>query len=268
MKKLKAVRLITILFFILIFVSGVYGEIYSDVFYVSVDGDDNNPGTIEKPLATIHRAQQAIRELKKKNKKPKVMVNVSEGTYYLDVPLVFTPEDSGAEGLAVIYKANPNEKVTLSGGKKLNCKWRPYKDGIMVCELGEAKAGKLDFTQLFVNGKRQHRARFPDYDDSAIGWRGWSGYTYPLEAIEDDVSDPDPLPNDDMTYSGQPTPGIVYNRQTFTKKRWAKPQEAVIQILQAPHWGNLQWQIKSIDYDKHRIWFGHGGHQIGAKWTK
>ena len=31
-------------------------------FYVSVNGDDNGDGTLEKPFQTIQRAQQAVRE--------------------------------------------------------------------------------------------------------------------------------------------------------------------------------------------------------------
>ena len=31
-------------------------------FYVATDGNDNNPGTVEKPFATISRARDAIRK--------------------------------------------------------------------------------------------------------------------------------------------------------------------------------------------------------------
>ena len=34
-------------------------------FYVAVDGDDKNPGTLEKPFATFEKARDAVRELKK-----------------------------------------------------------------------------------------------------------------------------------------------------------------------------------------------------------
>jgi len=235
-------------------------------FYVATNGNDSNPGTRARPFATLARAKEAVQASKQRGKRP-ITVLVREGTYYQAEPLAFGAQDSGSNQAPVIYQAELGRVVTVSGGRKLDCKWKRHKKGIMMCNLPDAKTGKLDFTQLFVNGKRQHRARFPDYDDSAIGWRGWSGYTYPLEAIEDDVPNPNPLPNDDMTYSGTASRGIVYNRKTFTKKKWAHPAEAVIQILQEPHWGNLQWQISDIDYDKHFIWFGHGGHQIGAKWT-
>jgi hypothetical protein len=235
-------------------------------FYVATNGRDTNQGTKKRPFETLARAKEAVKAARQRGKKP-ITVLVREGTYYQAEPLVFGPQDSGTANAPVSWLAESGKVVTISGGQKLKCKWKRHKKGIMKCELPQVKAGDLDFTQLFVNGRRQHRARYPNYDDSAIGWRGWSGYTYPLKEIEDDIPNPNPLPNDDMTYSGPSSRGIVYNRQTFTKKKWAHPAEAVIHILQEPHWGNLQWTVKAVDYDNHYIWFGHGGHQIGAKWT-
>ena len=53
----------------------------------------------------------------------------------------------------------------------------------MMCDLPEVKAGKLAFTQLFVNGKRQVRARYPNYDNSHPGKSGYiySGRRHPGE---------------------------------------------------------------------------------------
>ena len=34
-------------------------------FYVAVDGDDSNPGSLDKPFATFEKAVEAVRELKK-----------------------------------------------------------------------------------------------------------------------------------------------------------------------------------------------------------
>ena len=41
------------------------------VFYVATNGSDENPGTKGKPFATLERARDAIRELKKAGKLPK-----------------------------------------------------------------------------------------------------------------------------------------------------------------------------------------------------
>ena len=45
----------------------------------------------------------------------------------------------GGKDAPVIYSAYPNEKVTLSAGRKLVCKWVPYKDGIMMTLVASAQ---------------------------------------------------------------------------------------------------------------------------------
>ncbi len=233
------------------------------MLYVAPGGSDDNPGTLQQPFATLEKAQHAVRERIKASRRA-VRVLLRGGTYYLDRPLTLTPEDSTAESL-VTYAASPGERVTLSGGRRLDCKWRPYQGGIVMCDLLEAKAGKLGFTQLFINGKRQIRARYPNYNNSHPGK---SGYIHPADVIPPGMVDPRPGPNDDMTYTGAGARGILFDPTNFTKKRWARPQEAVVHIFQGGYWGNLQWRVKAIDYDRRAIWFGEGGQQMGAKWDE
>lgn len=233
-------------------------------FYVSTSGNDTYPGTSEKPFATVGRAQSAVRELIK-TIPGSVTVLVREGTYYLNNPLTFTSKDSVAEGDPITYRAYPGETVTLSGGVQLQCEWQSYKDGIMMCRLPQAASGQLDFDQLFINGKRQIRARFPNYDGSDT--KHYSGYTKAAGRIEDNVVDPLPVDNEDMTFSGVPQRGITFDSATFSQKRWSKPDQAIIHIYQAHYWGNLQWRVKSVDWENARIWFGEGGQQMGAKWS-
>jgi len=232
-------------------------------FYVATNGRDTNPGTQQRPFATLTRAKEAVRQAKAKSREP-IKVIVREGTYYQQEPLVFGPEDSGTTDAPIIYQAYPSELVTISGGRKLDCNWKPYKNGIIMCELPEVKEGRLEFTQLFVNGKRQHLARYPDYDNSVPGK---TGYVWPKGSIPGAVEAPFPEENTDMTQNDEPPRGIEYEPETFTKNRWAKPAEAVIHIFQAPHWGNLQWTIRDVDFENHYIWFDKGGWQIGAKWA-
>ncbi len=238
-------------------------------FYVATNGDDNNAGTKQRPFATLCRARDAVRVLKKTAKEP-IKVLVRAGTYYQDKPLVFGLADSGTAEVLITYAAYPGELVTISGGRKLDCNWvsssvKWNKGGsFMMCKLPSVKAGKLSFTQLFVNGKRQHLASYPNYDNSRPGR---SGYIRPADVLDDNVQDTYPGENDDMTFSGVASRGIYFNPKTFTKKKWAKPHEAVIHIFQGAYWGNLQWQIKHINWEQRIIWFGKGGFQIGAKWT-
>lgn len=58
--------------------------------HVSLAGNDANPGTADKPLATLAGARDALRRLQRP---PTVSarVIVHEGTHYLDEPLVLSP---------------------------------------------------------------------------------------------------------------------------------------------------------------------------------
>jgi hypothetical protein len=244
------------------------GEIHAPnvrglTFYVATRGSDSNPGTQDRPFATLSRSQEAVRQTKRAAR-GRISVLVRGGTYYLKEPLTFGPEDSGTAAAPVVYMPFEDEVVTLSGGRKLECEWRPYRDGIVVSELPKASKG-VRFDQLFVDGKRQIRARYPNYDDSDPGK---SGYLMAAGGIPDSLQDPNPPPNADMAFGGGAPRGILFDPKSFSQKRWAKPQEAVIHIFQAGYWGNLQWRIHNIDYRQHAIWFGEGGFQIGAKWAQ
>src|SRR5438093_6508023 len=71
------------------------------VFYVATDGKDTNPGTKNKPFATLLRARDAVRSMKGRAKES-IKVFVHSGTYYQDEPLRFGPEDSGTAEAPVI----------------------------------------------------------------------------------------------------------------------------------------------------------------------
>ena len=132
-------------------------------FVVAVTGNDQNPGTEERPFATIARARDAVRELRKKQPGRDVLVLIRGGVYRLDQPLAFTPEDSGRQGGSVTYTAYPGEKPVISGSRQITA-WKPYRGKIQCAFLPDVKAGKWYFRSLFVDGQRQIRARYPNVD--------------------------------------------------------------------------------------------------------
>jgi hypothetical protein len=98
----------------------------AEVFFVSPRGRDAwsgraaNPTGTDGPFATVGRARAAVRELlKARPGSPRVRVELRGGTYYLDAPLEFGPDDSGTETAPVVYTAAAGEKVVLSGGRRL-----------------------------------------------------------------------------------------------------------------------------------------------------
>jgi len=123
--------------------------------YVAPGGSDANTGSKTNPLATIVKARDKVRSL---NSSEPVTVYLRGGTYELTRPVVFTPKDSGTAHAPVTYCAYPGEQVVISGGQKLRLQWKLGRDGIMQARV--ARARPID--QLFVDGKRQHIARWPN----------------------------------------------------------------------------------------------------------
>jgi hypothetical protein len=143
--------------------------------YVSVDGRDANPGSREKPFATLGHARDAIRQIGVKS--GPVTVHVRGGTYYLPETLVFTAADSGTKDAPVTYAAEPGEEVVLSGGSRLELRWEPYKDGIFKA----ATPPGLTMDQLFVAGKRQPMARYPNFDAKQPIYNGYAADAFSPE---------------------------------------------------------------------------------------
>jgi len=129
-------------------------------YHVSPAGDDANSGAADRPLATIDAARRTARS--HAGRQP-MNVLLHAGIYYLPETLKFTAEDSGTAQAPIVYAAAPGEQPVLSGGVRLTLDWKPFRGGIV---QAQTPAG-LAMDQLFVNGQRQHMARYPNYDTRA-----------------------------------------------------------------------------------------------------
>ena len=164
--------------------------------------NDANPGTAAQPLATLAAAQRAARAAA--GKKP-VTVWLHAGTYYLPETVRFTAEDSGTAEAPVVYAAAPGEQPVISGGARLQLDWEPFRDGVF---QAKTPAG-LAMDQLFVNGQRQHMARYPNYDPNARQFNG---------AAKDAIA-----------------PERV--------ARWSDPAGGYIHAMHEALWGDMHWRI-------------------------
>ncbi|MEM1509661.1 MAG: right-handed parallel beta-helix repeat-containing protein [Thermofilaceae archaeon] len=142
----------------------------SVIIYVSQYGSDSWSGLYpdplpdgsDGPLASLAAARDQLRKLRKAGKGPATVL-IRGGTYYLESPLVFTPEDSGCKECPVVWQAYPGERPVISGGKTIIGFSTINVNGkaAWVTRLPEVAKGEWIFKQLFVNGKRRPRARLP-----------------------------------------------------------------------------------------------------------
>jgi len=214
-------------------------------FYVSTKGNDNwsgrlstpNSGGTDGPFATLTRARNAIRELKsEKRSKGPVTVMVLEGTYYLTEPLVLNSQDTGTSQEPVTYTALPGHKPILSGGRKI-VGWEPYKDNIVRCHLPEAKGGQWSFRQLFFNGERQIRARWPNRDANDPLYGGWAFVEATLPEGDQKATE--------FRFTPDRTP-----------RHWVRPDQVEVNVFPWYCWVNDIIPVKQADAGKRTITLG------------
>lgn len=132
--------------------------------HVSPKGKDTNTGEADSPLASPHAARDAARKLIAKGLTEPLEIVFASGTYRLDSMLELRPEDSGTEKFPVIWKAAPGAKVLWSGGLEIPAKWSTKDQRVWQVDLKGIGPVDWNFRQLFVDGKRSPRARFPNAD--------------------------------------------------------------------------------------------------------
>jgi hypothetical protein len=180
------------------------------VIHVAPEGDDSATGSSASPLRTLAEAQSRAREFA--GTVP-VTVLCEDGIYYLEETLELTKQDSGSAEAPVVYRARNEGQAVLSGGLLLELQWQPYRDGI---QMATTPAG-LDLDQLFINGERQHMARYPNYDPA----------------------------KKDVPYRGSAADAFAPQRV----KNWSDPTGGYIHAMHQARWGGYHYRItgKSAD---------------------
>lgn len=113
-------------------------------YYVSTKGNNQNPGTIERPFRTIQKCADLMQ--------PGDICLVREGVYRETV----RPKKGGIKGDPIRYVAYPGEKVTLSGTKIITGNWQKHRGKIYKVKVDR------NISQLFVDGKMMIEARWPN----------------------------------------------------------------------------------------------------------
>jgi hypothetical protein len=94
-------------------------------FYVAINGNDNNGGSIHAPFASLEKARDSIRAIKASTGLPPdgVTVWLREGAYERTNTFNLINLDSGSTTSPILYRAMTGETVRLHGAKPLNPSW-------------------------------------------------------------------------------------------------------------------------------------------------
>jgi hypothetical protein len=202
---------ILLLFLAQILVSSGWGQ----SIFVSPLGNDKNPGTKEKPLASFQQAQKLVSKFPADQA---VEVIFANGIYYLPQSIRFTSDDNRK---SIVWKAEEEGKAILSGGSLLQLKWKPYKNGIFVAKV----SGNPVIDQLYINGKRQRMARFPNAVPGKNVFDTW-----------------------DLSHQAKPDPA---NDPLSPERiaRWKNPAGGYIHAMHSALWGDMHWIINGKNSD-------------------
>lgn len=162
-----------------LFLVGAVSEAEGAQFFVSPEGDDRWSGRLDAPnaaksdgpFATLERARDAVREIKRTGGLPMggVEVEVRGGRYVCAKPLALTADDSGTLECPVVYRSRVGETACLSGGRRIT-EWKPVADPAVLARLDPAAKGQIFQTDLRAQG-------ITDYGDlgldAAAGIQVW-----------------------------------------------------------------------------------------------
>ncbi|NOY43507.1 MAG: right-handed parallel beta-helix repeat-containing protein [Planctomycetes bacterium] len=122
-------------------------------FFVATDGNDQNPGTREKPYASLTAARDALREIRSAGNFPEqgATVTLRGGKYQLAEPFVLERQDTGTDNGPIVYRAADGEEVELLGSRPITG-FQPVANAEILERLDPAARDKIVVADLRANG--------------------------------------------------------------------------------------------------------------------
>ena len=197
---------------------------------VSVNGDDNADGTLEKPLKTLKGAKE---KLKSMNLADDVHTTVwfREGTYTFFDTVSFDESDKSN----VLYRSYPNEEVIFSGSEEIKGNWTETKiNGVKAFVTDMPVESDEDyFRSLFKDGKRLSRSNYPKEE---------------FFKVKDPKLDEAVVPETDPDYF---THSVVFYANTDDMLNFSNPQDIDIRLMH--FWCDELMPVHSINTENGRI---------------
>ncbi len=210
-------------------------------FYVSKDGNDRWSGRISEPndsktdgpFASLKRAKDAVSNLECRyvagELRRNVNVIIRGGVYYLNEPLVFTPDDAGSAKCSVTFSAYGGEDVVISGGRRIT-EWQK-KDESKPIWSAKLSDPQWFFRTLRIGNNQAIRARYPNFDPENPLTGGWC-------------------------FVSKDIPEKTYNRIIFKPEdfpNWMDWEDAEVHIFPAWGWVNTIMKVNGVDKENHAI---------------
>lgn len=167
-------------------------------------------------LYTIEAALDEVVRIREKGVNSIIDIHVLEGEYRLRSPLKAGPEHG-----SIRLIGDGKDKTVIKGSRLLELKWEKFNDHIWYSQL----EGNENFDQLFIDGKQQILARYPNYNEQGGHWQGHS---------------PDAISKERMN-------------------TWKNPKGAIVHVMHRGEWGGFHYEATGFNEEGELILMG--GHQ-------
>jgi hypothetical protein len=246
------------------------------VLHVAPAGADANPGTVERPFATLERARDEIRRKRQAGGLPAhgVEVCLHGGRYAVRQTFALSADDSGSPSAPIVYRAAPGQKPVFSGGVTLGgfqavddprIRARlPQESRDKVCQVDLRRYGIREFQplvlggyasgqgfrtlpvmELYFNGQPLTMARWPN--------QGWAEVA--------DIVEPDGLKVHGLV--GSKTGHLRYDGDR--PSRWLEEKDAFLQGYWFWSWADSYERIAAVDPQKREFTLAKPWHRYGYR---
>jgi len=222
--------------------------------YVSPAGNDKWSGSLsapnaaktDGPVATLERARDLVRELKRTKGLPNggLVVELQAGVYELTRTFELSAEDSGTAESPITYRASKGQQIYILAGRVLK-DFKPVSDATVISRLAPEAKGKVLCTDLKAQGITQYPPMvsastwgpsdpgldlyFADQPMTLARWPN-EGYTKITQ-----VKGPQGVKEGIFTYEE--------NRSN----RWINEPDLMVNGYWFYDWANQRYRVKSID---------------------
>jgi hypothetical protein len=226
-------------------------------FHIAPNGSDANPGTADKPFATLEKAREAARGTRSQESgaRSQNVILLAAGTYRLTRTFELNEKDSGT-----VFRAAPGADVRLSGGVAIPAgAAKPVADKAVLDRLLPEVQGKvleidlkpLGITEFGEIGPRGFRRPYIPaplelfVDDEPLTLAQWPNPGEPGEPIGK-VLDKGPK----TRYGEKPDRGGIFEFKTDRPARWTQAKDIWITGLFENGYADNTVQVKAFDLAK------------------
>ena len=164
-------------------------------------------------------------------------MHIRAGLYPLSQTLKLGKEDSGTAQGPVVYRAYQSERPVLIGGRAITG-WTTDQGRVLKANLASQGLQGIYFRQLICDGRRQHLARYPNFDPQNPYGGGWAYVDGKLVSMYQDIP-------------GEDKRTLVY--KPSDARTWSKPTDGEVFIFPRYNWWNNIVRIQTLDAAARKI---------------